>query len=148
MHRLGGNVISCANMRDSSTSKGESLADTVRVTGGNYADILVLRHQAAGAARVAAMYADVPVINAGDGGHEHPTQTLCDLYTLRKEKGRLDGLDVVLCGDLKYSRTVHSLAYALARFGANIICIPAQSFDMPEYVLRKRGRIPLRACPL
>ncbi len=137
MHRLGGNVITVANMRDSSSSKGESLADTVRVVGGNYADVLVIRHPAAGAARVAASFADVPVINAGDGGHEHPTQTLCDLYTLKKQKGHLEGLDVVLCGDLKYSRTVHSLAYALARFSANIICIPAPSFEMPDYVLEK-----------
>ncbi|MEQ8763836.1 MAG: aspartate carbamoyltransferase [Planctomycetota bacterium] len=139
MHRLGGNVITVANMKDSSTAKGESLADTVRVVGGNYADLLVIRHPAAGAARVAASFADVPVINAGDGGHEHPTQTLCDLYTLRQQKGHLEGLEVVLCGDLKYSRTVHSLAYALARFGANIICIPAPSFEMPDYVLEKLG---------
>ena len=102
----------------------ESLADTVRVVGGSYADILVVRHPEDGAARVAARYARVPVINGGDGAHEHPTQTLCDLYTLWKEKGRLEGLEVVLCGDLRYSRTIHSFCYALARFQANIVTMP------------------------
>lgn len=136
MWRLGGGVISCANMRDSSSSKGESLADMVRVVGGSYADCIVLRHDLEGASRVAAAYSNVPVINAGDGSHEHPTQTLCDLYTLEKEKGHLEGLTVTLCGDLRFSRTIHSLAYALARFGADLVLIPAPGLEMPEYVLR------------
>lgn len=141
MLRLGGGVITTADPASSSRAKGESLADTVRVVGGNYADILVVRHPEDGAARVAARYADVPVINAGDGAHEHPTQTLCDLYTLWKEKGRLRGLDVVLCGDLRYSRTVHSFSYALARFGANIVTLPYPGFEMPEYVLDRLRRV-------
>jgi aspartate carbamoyltransferase catalytic subunit len=136
MLRLGGRVISSANMESSSAVKGESLADTVRVVSG-YADIIVLRHPLEGAARVAANYARVPVINAGDGGHEHPTQTLCDLYTLRREKGTIKGLRVALWGDLKYGRTIHSLSYALARFGADIISIPVEGLEMPEHVTDK-----------
>jgi aspartate carbamoyltransferase catalytic subunit len=93
-----------------------------------------------GAARVAAKYARVPVINGGDGAHEHPTQTLCDLYTLWKEKGRLEGLEVVLCGDLRYSRTIHSFCYALARFGANIVTMPYPGFELPDYVLQRLRR--------
>ena len=136
MLRLGGHVISCADMKTSSYVKGESLADTARVVG-SYADLIVIRHPWEGAARVAAQYAGVPVINGGDGGHEHPTQTLCDLFTLIKEKHKLKGLCVALWGDLKYGRTIHSLAYGLARFGANIICLPAEGMEMPEYVSRK-----------
>jgi aspartate carbamoyltransferase catalytic subunit len=134
MHRLGGSVISSADMHASSASKGESLADTVRVTSA-YADLIVLRHPHDGAARVAAEYAPCPVLNAGDGSREHPTQTLCDLYTLRKKKGRLAGLTVAICGDLKYGRTVHSLIYALARFGANIVAVPNRGLNVPDYVL-------------
>jgi len=137
MSRLGGGVISAPDMRTSSAAKGETLADTVRVVGGSYADIIALRHPAEGSARIAARYADVPVVNAGDGSHEHPTQTLCDLYSLYAEKGRIEGLDVVLCGDLRFSRTVHSFAYALARFGANVALIAHRGFEMPEYVLRR-----------
>ncbi|MGE3877550.1 MAG: aspartate carbamoyltransferase catalytic subunit [Planctomycetota bacterium] len=140
MLRLGGGVISAADPQTTSFAKGESLADTVRVVGGSYADILVVRHPQDGAARVAAHYAKVPVINGGDGAHEHPTQTLCDLYTLWREKGGLAGLDVVLCGDLRYSRTVHSFAYALARFGANIITMPYPGFEMPQFVLDRLHR--------
>ncbi|MFT4538372.1 MAG: aspartate carbamoyltransferase catalytic subunit [Planctomycetota bacterium] len=137
MLRLGGGVLTAAEMRTSSASKGESLADTVRVVGGGYADVIVLRHTSEGAARLAAQFATVPVINAGDGSHEHPTQTLCDLYNLHVERGRIEGLDVVLAGDLKYSRTVHSFSYALARFGANIVCVPQAGFEMPDYVLQR-----------
>ncbi|MEZ6020633.1 MAG: aspartate carbamoyltransferase [Planctomycetota bacterium] len=137
MLRLGGGVLTAAEMRNSSASKGESLADTVRVVGGGYADVIVLRHSSEGAARLAAEYSPVPVINAGDGAHEHPTQTLCDLYNLHVERGGIEGLEVVLAGDLKYSRTVHSFAYALARFNANIICVPQPGFEMPRYVLRR-----------
>lgn len=149
MLRLGGGVITAADMRTSSASKGESLADTVRVVGGGYADALILRHSSEGAARLAAQYSPVPVINAGDGSHEHPTQTLCDLYSLWIERGRIEGLDVLLAGDLRYSRTIHSFAYALARFGANIVCVPQTGFELPDYVvqrLRERfGVEPVRA---
>ncbi|MCB9877402.1 MAG: aspartate carbamoyltransferase catalytic subunit [Planctomycetes bacterium] len=140
MLRLGGGVITAADEKSTSRAKGESLADTVRVVGGSYADILVVRHPEDGAARVAARYARVPVINGGDGAHEHPTQTLCDLYTLWQEKGRLEGLEVVLCGDLRYSRTIHSFCYALARFGANIVTMPYPGFELPEYVLQRLRR--------
>lgn len=136
MHRLGGGVISSADMHASSAAKGETLADTVRVVS-SYADLLVMRHPNDGAARVAADYAPVPVINAGDGSREHPTQTLCDLYILRRKKGRLDGLTVAICGDLKFGRTVHSLIYALARFGANIVTVPYGGMDLPDYVLER-----------
>ena len=140
MHRLGGDVISATEGSSMSSAKGESLADTARVVGGRYADLIVLRHPDEGAARVTARYADVPVINAGDGAHEHPTQTLCDLYTLWKEKGKLRGLEIVLCGDLRYSRTVHSLAYALSRFEARIVCVPFPGFEIPEHVLERLRR--------
>jgi aspartate carbamoyltransferase catalytic subunit len=134
MHRLGGAVISSADMHASSAAKGESLADTARVVSA-YADLIVVRHPHDGAARVAAEYAPCPILNAGDGSREHPTQTLCDLYILRKKKGRLKGLTVAICGDLKYGRTVHSLIYALARFGANIVAVPNRGLDVPDYVL-------------
>ena len=140
MLRLGGGVITVPESSTSSQAKGESLADTVRVVGGGYADIVVVRHPQDGAALVAGRYSDVPVINGGDGAHEHPTQTLCDLYTLWRERGRLKGLDVVLCGDLRYSRTIHSFAYALGRFQANIITIPYPGFEMPKYVLERLQR--------
>ncbi|PIE24368.1 MAG: aspartate carbamoyltransferase catalytic subunit [Planctomycetota bacterium] len=137
MHRLGGGVISATDGESTSATKGESLADTARVVGGRYADIIVLRHAHEGAARVAASYADVPVVNAGDGGHEHPTQTLCDLYTLWREKGKLQGLEVALSGDLRYSRTIHSLAYALARFGASLVLAPFPGMEIPKHVLER-----------
>lgn len=136
MHRLGGAVISSPDMHASSAAKGESLADTVRVVS-SYADLIVVRHPYDGAARVAAQYAPAPVINAGDGSREHPTQTLCDLYILRRKKGRLKGLTIAICGDLKFGRTVHSLIYALARFGANIVTVPYGGMDVPEYVLER-----------
>jgi aspartate carbamoyltransferase catalytic subunit len=133
-HRLGGSVISSASMDASSAAKGETLADTVRVVSG-YADLIVIRHPYDGAARVAADYSRCPVINAGDGSREHPTQTLCDLYILRRKKGRLRGLTVAICGDLKFGRTVHSLIYALARFGANVVAVPNRGMGVPDYVL-------------
>lgn len=149
MLRLGGGVITAADMGVSSASKGESLADTVRVVSSSYADILVLRHSSEGAARLAAQVSNVPVINGGDGSHEHPTQTLCDLYSLWIERGRIQGLDVVLAGDLRYSRTIHSFVYALARFGANIISVPQPGFELPEYVVKRLreefGVEPMRA---
>ena len=113
MHRLGGSVIGFAEPQVASIKKGENLADTVRVVE-NYADVLVLRHPLEGAARLAAEFAKVPVVNAGSGAEEHPTQALLDLYTILKEKGRIDGLNIALVGDLRYGRTVHSLAYGLS----------------------------------
>ena len=136
MHRLGGSVISVAEARASSVAKGESLADTARIVG-SYADIIVIRHPWEGAARVVADYADVPVINAGDGGHQHPTQTLLDLYTLRKERKSIRGLRIALWGDLKYGRTIHSLIFALAKFGADILFCPSPGLEVPDNIIRK-----------
>jgi len=127
-------------MGATSLAKGESIADMARVVG-HYADIIVIRHPWEGAAKVAAKYAGVPVINAGDGAHEHPTQTLCDLYTLKKERQQIKGLKIALCGDLKYGRTIHSLTYALARLGAaRIYFCPGPGLDMPPHVLEKLTR--------
>jgi aspartate carbamoyltransferase catalytic subunit len=139
MQRLGGSVISCPDMRASSAAKGESIADTARVVS-SYADILVIRHYWDGAVQAMGEYAGVPVINAGDGSHEHPTQTLCDLYTLKKEKGELKGLTVVMCGDLKHGRTIHSLVYALARFGVHLITLAAPGMELPQFVVEKLER--------
>src|SRR5579872_2091932 len=136
MIRLGGHVLSSADPKTTPAATGETIGDTNRVLE-NYADAIVIRHPCEGSVRVAAEYADVPIINAGDGGHEHPTQTLCDLYTLRREKGRLKDLNVLLWGDLKNGRTVHSLVYGLARFGARIIPLPAEGFGLPEHVTRR-----------
>jgi aspartate carbamoyltransferase catalytic subunit len=134
--RLGGRVISSADPAASSAKKGESLADEVRMVS-NYADAIVIRHHRDGAARFAAEYAQVPIINGGDGAHEHPTQTIGDLFTLKREKGKLTGLNVALVGDLATSRTVHSLVYALARFGANIVPMPAPGMALPAHVDRR-----------
>ena len=139
IQRLGGGAISTWDVNASSVAKGESLADTVRVVGA-YADIVVVRHPWEGAAKLAAEYSPVPVINAGDGGHEHPTQTLCDLYTLRERHGSVKGLNVALCGDLQHGRTVHSLAFALARMEANIVFVPGAGNEVPDYVLRRLQR--------
>ncbi len=136
MNRLGGRVITTSEIRTSSLAKGESLADTVR-TIASYSDVIVLRHPSPGAALLAAEYAPCPVINAGDGGHEHPTQTLCDLYILRKEKGRIQGLVVILYGDLRYGRTTHSLAVALCRFGASVLCVAQKGLELPPYVVAR-----------
>ncbi|MGQ0633093.1 MAG: hypothetical protein ACT4QC_00640 [Planctomycetaceae bacterium] len=136
MIRLGGQVLSSADPKTTSAAKGETIADTIRVLQ-NYADAIVIRHPCEGAVRVAADYAEVPIINAGDGGHEHPTQTLCDLYTLQREKRTLKNLNVLLWGDLKNGRTVHSLVYGLARFGARIIPSPAEGLGLPEHVTRR-----------
>jgi aspartate carbamoyltransferase catalytic subunit len=136
MLRLGGQVISAADIGATSLAKGESIADMARVVG-SYADIIVIRHPWEGAARVVADYAGVPVINAGDGSHEHPTQTLCDLYTIVKQRRSIRGLKIALWGDLKHGRTIHSLAYALARFGATILFRPGPGLEMPQHVLSK-----------
>jgi len=131
MLRLGGQVISMADPQASSAVKGETLADTVRIVD-SYADVIALRHPREGAARVAADFAGVPVINAGDGAREHPTQTLLDLYTIQRETGRLAGTRVALCGDLKYGRTVHSLVQGLARFGVEMIGVAPHGLELPE----------------
>jgi aspartate carbamoyltransferase catalytic subunit len=136
MIRLGGSVIGFAEPSSSSAAKGETLADTARVVS-EYADIITIRHPLAGAAKVIADYSEVPVINGGDGSHQHPTQTLYDLYTINKHLGRIGGLKVGLCGDLKFGRTVHSLSYALARFGSEIICISPKDLELPEHVLQR-----------
>jgi len=130
MKRLGGGVINLGPAEGSSISKGESLADTVRVIGG-YADALVIRHPKEGSARLASQFSPVPVINAGDGAGHHPTQTLLDLYTIKKES-RLENLSIALVGDLKYGRTVHSLAYALSLYGADITLVSPPSLKMPD----------------
>ena len=136
MHKLGGSVISVVDIKATSLAKDESIADMARVVG-SYADIIVVRHPWEGAAKVIANYAGVPVVNAGDGGHEHPTQTLCDLYTLKRERQTLKGLRIALWGDLKHGRTIHSLTYALARFGAIIHFRSGPGLELPEYVKRK-----------
>ncbi len=136
MNRLGGRVISVSDTQATSLAKGESLADMARIIG-SYADIIVVRHPWEGAARVIADYSGVPVVNGGDGGHQHPTQTLCDLYTLRKERGHIRGARVALWGDLKYGRTIHSLIFALAKFGADMLFCPSPGLEVPEHVVKK-----------
>ena len=143
MMELGGNVISMASAASSSASKGESVADTAKVIS-CYADIIAMRHPKEGAALVAANNASIPVINAGDGGHCHPTQTLADLLTIYREKGRLNDLTVGFCGDLKFGRTVHSLINALSRYtGIKIVLISPDELKLPSYVkkdvLEKKG---------
>ena len=136
MLRLGGANITSADPTVSSAAKGESLADTIRVIS-NYADVVVIRHPRDGAARLAAEYSQIPVINGGDGSHEHPTQTLCDLFTLKARKKSLKNMKVAISGDLKGSRTIHSFVYALARFGATIDPLPAPGMELPAYVDRR-----------
>ena len=134
MYELGGNVIGFAEAKSSSASKGESVADTARVIS-CYADIIAMRHPKEGAPLVAAMNASIPVINAGDGGHNHPTQTLADLLTIYREKGRLDHLTVGFCGDLKFGRTVHSLINALSRYeDIRVVLISPEELKLPSYV--------------
>ena len=134
MYELGGNVLSMASASSSSAAKGESVADTVK-TISNYADIIAMRHPKEGAPLVASMNATVPVINAGDGGHNHPTQTLADLLTIYSEKGRLNNMTVGLCGDLKFGRTVHSLISAMARYeNVKFVLISPVELKVPSYV--------------
>ena len=134
MYELGGNVLSVTGAGTSSAAKGESVADTAK-TVSCYADIIAMRHPKEGAALVAARSASVPVINAGDGGHCHPTQTLADLLTIRREKGRLGNLTVGLCGDLKFGRTVHSLINAMSRYeGLKFVLISPEELKVPSYV--------------
>ena len=132
---LGGNVIGFSSATDSSVSKGESVEDTVR-TVGCFADVIAMRHPNEGAPMLASMVSPVPIINAGDGGHNHPTQTLTDLLTIRKEKGRLDNMTVGLCGDLKFGRTVHSLIKALSRYkGIKFVLISPNELRVPDYII-------------
>ena len=136
MLRLGGQVIGFSEPNSSSVAKGESIADTIR-TIACYADIAVMRHPKEGAPRIAANSTDMPVINAGDGGHQHPTQTLTDLLTIRRRKGGFENLTVGLCGDLKFGRTVHSLIKALSRYaGVNFVLISPEELRVPDYVRR------------
>ncbi|MDR1496054.1 MAG: aspartate carbamoyltransferase [Clostridiales Family XIII bacterium] len=137
MLKLGGQVIGFSGENASSAAKGESIADTVK-TVACYADIAVIRHPKEGSAKVAARTADIPIINGGDGGHQHPTQTLTDLLTIRTEKGRFEGLKVGLCGDLKFGRTVHSLVRALCRYeGIEFILISPEELRVPDYVKKE-----------
>ena len=134
MYELGGNVLSMADAKSSSAVKGESVADTVKVIS-CYADIIAMRHPKEGAPYVASLNASVPVINAGDGGHNHPTQTLADLLTISREKGHFDNLTVGFCGDLKFGRTVHSLIEALARYNnVRFVLISPEELKLPSYV--------------
>jgi len=137
MLNLGGQVIGFSSADSSSAAKGESIADTIR-TVSCYADICAIRHPKEGAPLRAAQYSRIPVINAGDGGHQHPTQTLTDLMTIRAKKGRLGNLTIGLCGDLKFGRTVHSLIKSLARYeGINFILISPQELQVPEYIIEE-----------
>lgn len=134
MARLGGNTIGFADAAISSVSKGESLQDTIRVVEA-YCDIIVIRHKFEGAARLAANFTDLPVLNAGDGSNQHPTQTLLDLFTIRKLHGRIDNLRVAFLGDLRYSRTVHSLIETLARFSCDLVLVSPPQLRMPSEIL-------------
>ncbi len=134
MLKLGGGYIGFAEPDITSARKGENLADTIR-TVENYADVIALRHNLEGSAKLAAEYAKVPIINAGTGAEEHPTQALIDLYTIRKEKGKIDGLKVALVGDLRYGRTVHSLAYALALYNVELFLVSPETLRMRKDVL-------------
>jgi len=134
MHRLGGGVIGFAGTEATSIVKGETLADTIRMVSG-YADAVVLRHPQEGAAKFATEFSDVPILNAGDGAGQHPTQTLLDLFTIRREMGRLEGLNISLVGDLRFGRTTHSLAPALARFGNTINLVSPEGLEMPGEVV-------------
>ncbi len=137
MLRLGGQVMGFSEPNTTSATKGESVADTIRMVA-SYSDIAVMRHPREGAPRVASMNTDIPVINAGDGGHQHPTQTLTDLLTIHREKGRLNNLTVGLCGDLKFGRTVHSLIKALSRYtGVKFVLISPQELRVPQYVRKE-----------
>ncbi|MCG4571630.1 aspartate carbamoyltransferase [Clostridium cochlearium] len=137
MLRLGGQIIGFSEPNSSSVAKGESIADTIR-TVGCYADIAVMRHPKEGAPKVASTYSNIPVVNAGDGGHQHPTQTLTDLMTIRAKKGTLSGLTVGFCGDLKFGRTVHSLIKALSRYENNkFILISPTELKIPQYIRKE-----------
>ena len=136
MYELGGNVIGFSEASSTSASKGETVEDTVRIVS-NYADIIAMRHPLEGAPRVAVTKTLVPIINAGDGGHAHPTQTLADLLTFYREKGRLDNLTIGLCGDLKFGRTVHSLIKAMCRYkNIKFVLIAPNELQVPDYIIK------------
>ncbi len=145
MYELGGNVLGFSEAQSSSAAKGESVADTAR-TVSCYADIIAMRHPKEGAPLVASMHASVPIINAGDGGHNHPTQTLADLLTIKREKGGFEGLTLGFCGDLKFGRTVHSLIAAMSRYkDIKVVLISPEELKLPSYVKRdilKKNGIP------
>lgn len=142
---LGGSVLGFSEAQASSAAKGESVADTAR-TVGCYADIIAMRHPKEGAPLVASMHAGIPVINAGDGGHNHPTQTLTDLLTIKCEKGHLDNLVIGVCGDLKFGRTVHSLIEAMSRYpGVSFVLISPEELKLPSYV--KHGTLKAKNIP-
>jgi aspartate carbamoyltransferase catalytic subunit len=136
MNRLGGRVIGFADPTATSQKKGESLADTIRMAD-SYSDVIVIRHPQEGAARLAAEFAEVPVLNAGDGAGRHPTQCLLDLFTILTEKKKIEKNNIVLLGDLKYGRTVHSLAYALSLFGTELTFVSPENLKMPKEVVRE-----------
>ena len=143
MLKLGGSTIGFADAEIASVRKGENLADTVR-TVENYADIIALRHPLEGAAKLAAEFSKVPILNAGTGAEEHPTQAFMDLYTMQKEKGKIDGLKIALVGDLRYGRTVHSLAYALSLYNIELYLISPESLRMRHEVIRAiKNKIPI-----
>lgn len=134
MIELGGHVIGFSDAKNSSSSKGESVSDTVRVVS-CFADIIAMRHPKEGAPMIASMRSNVPIINAGDGGHNHPTQTLADLLTIKREKGRLNNLTIGLCGDLKFGRTVHSLIRAMSRYeNIKFVLISPDELKLPDYI--------------
>ena len=134
MHKLGGSTIGFAEAKITSVKKGENLADTIRVVE-NYADVIALRHPLEGSARLAAEFAQIPIINGGSGAEEHPTQALLDLYTILKEMGRIDGLNIALVGDLRYGRTVHSLSYALSLYNVKLYLVSPELLRMRREVL-------------
>ena len=137
MMRLGGKVLGFSSAGSSSASKGESVADTIRMISG-YADIAAMRHFKEGAPYVAARYSKIPVINAGDGGHQHPTQTLTDMLTIRRKRGSISGVTIGLCGDLKFGRTVHSLIKSLVRYeDVKFILISPEELRLPSYILKE-----------
>lgn len=144
MLRLGGKILGFSDPQSSSVTKGESVADTIRMVG-CYADIAAMRHPTEGTPKAASLYSQIPLINAGDGGHEHPTQTLTDLYTIRAQKGKLDNLTLGICGDLKFGRTVHSLIKAMSRYqNINFVLISPPELKIPSYVremLKENGNV-------
>jgi aspartate carbamoyltransferase catalytic subunit len=143
MHKLGGSTIGFAEAEIASVKKGENLADTVR-TVENYADVIALRHPLEGAARLAAEFSRVPILNGGSGAEEHPTQALLDLYTMVKEKGKIDGMKIALVGDLRYGRTVHSLAYALSLYNIELLLVSPETLRMRREVLQTiKEKIPV-----
>ncbi|OPJ60310.1 aspartate carbamoyltransferase [Clostridium oryzae] len=137
MLRLGGNVIGFSEPNSSSVSKGESISDTIRVVS-CYADVVAMRHPKEGAPKIAAMYSDIPVINAGDGGHQHPTQTLTDLFTIKLVRKSLSNITIGVCGDLKFGRTVHSLIKAMSRYeNVKFVMISPKELKVPEYIINE-----------